>query len=437
VSVKLVLHHPYERGNAFDVSGHGLHGRLTDVAAGSGTLGFNGQGSRVDVTPTADLSRMRQFHVRVRFRQGVDPLFNPKRHNLIEGHLSFALFIEPNQALTATILDSAGTWSGPTTPAGTLPTIGWHVVDYFHDGISRAWIYLNNTLVAQRFDVPGPIRDIGPYGLTIGHWPDPPNPYTLRGEIDEVKLWRDDPEDDTLDRLDPCCLDRKAIDELMHGMLGDGWNAAKLTDLVQDILGLGTEISIAARGGDQARTEELAQLTQRGSTAMADRDVVAFGDAVSDIHGFLATHIPASDLQSYGERALDQVKNSPLYRFMFRDDGEPDLDEEGVRELAEVLCLGGLLPPDDRKPKRPPRKPRPEGDPDTDYPLGDPPPGWEIGGEDSGKEDPPRPPGVDEHTQPDRGPRRPFDHDRFRPTGPSEPPRKPPAGEPRDPKEPR
>jgi hypothetical protein len=434
VSTKLVLHHTYERGHAFDVSGHGLHGRLTDVAQGPGTLGFDGQDSRVDVTPTADLSSMREFHVRVRFRQGPDPLYSPKRHNLVEGHQSFALYIEPNQALHATILDATGNWTGPLTPAGTLPTMGWHTVDYFHDGISRAWLYLNGTLRAQRFDVPGPIRDIGPYGLTIGHWPDPPNPYTLRGEIDDVKLWRDDLEDDTRDRIDACCVDRAAIDELMHRALGDGWNAAKLTQLVQDILGLGTEIATAARGGDQARTEELAQLTLRGGTAMADRDVAGFGDAVADICDFLAAHVPATQLQAYGERALDQVKGSPMAGFLFDEHGEPRVDMDGVRKLAEVLCLDRLLPPDDRKPDRPPpRKPRPDGDPDTDYQPGKPPPGWEIGGEDSGKEDPPRPPGADKHPEADPGPWRPFDHDRFRPTGPAEPP---PTGDHPDPKEP-
>jgi hypothetical protein len=73
------------------------------------------------------------------------------------------------------------------------------------------------------------------------------------------------------------------------------------------------------------------------------------------------------------------------------------------------------------EPDRPHREPPLEGDPDTDYEPGKRPPGWVIGGEGSGKEDVPWPPGVDEHTPPADAPSRPFDHDRFRPTGPTEP----------------
>ena len=285
-------------------------------------------------------------------------------------------------------------------------------------------LYLDGALSAERFDVPGPIRDIGALGLAIGHWPDPGDAYTLYGELDDVKIWRDDLEDEARDRVDPCCVDRGGLDELVRGARADGWDATSLGALVQDVLGLGTEIATAARGGDEARTRELSGLVRDATQALGARDPDGLADGLGRIEGFLTANVATAELEAYRERGLDQLGALPVAELLFGTENRPGLQLDAIRHVASMLCLDVLLPPsppadrpdDDGQPVGP------DGDPDTDAPSGKEPAGWTIGGEDTGKDDPP----VDDPDKPPT-PRpeamwEPFDHDQQAGTQPAEPP---------------
>lgn len=393
MSDRLVLRHTYDRGMAFDVSEHGNHGVRTGVTPGSGaftgSFEFTGAGERIDVTPSPTLSQMRELRVKTRFwKRSETP---SRRNNLVEAHQSFALYLPHDGALQATILDATGAWTGPASDAGLLTPDQWHEAEFHHDGISRGRLYLDGVLVAEHYDSPGPIRPIGPYGLAIGHWPDPDDRYTFDGYVDDVAIWRDDPADDVVDAIDECCLDRAGIDGLMAAVRGGGADAASLGALVQDILGLGTEIATAARGGTQARTEELSGLSRAAWNAFGARDVDGFQQAFGDVQSFLRTNIGDAELEAYGLRALDQIRNSPIAPMLFDGTGER-VSRDWLRHLTGLLCLDDFTPPVKGKPDRPRRPRRPEGDPDTDGPGGKKaPPDWNIGGEDSGRDDPPRP----------------------------------------------
>jgi len=91
---KLVLHHTYTNGIAFDVSGCDNHGAGTDV--NEGPAGFsNTMQFRVGrVAGGRDALAVAFGHARpgVRARFWIDPATaTAHRHNLVEGHDSFAL----------------------------------------------------------------------------------------------------------------------------------------------------------------------------------------------------------------------------------------------------------------------------------------------------------------------------------------------------------
>ncbi len=381
---KLVLHHTYDRGTGFDVSEYGNHGQLRSVAAGAGafagSLRFAGGPSWVYVRPSPTLTDMRAIRVRMRFL--VSAPKTSGRHNLMEGHLSFALFVNSDWSIQGTILDATDTWSGPISPPGAVSSNQWHVVEYMHDGVSHARIFIDGTKVAETFDAPGPIRNVESDGLAIGHWPHPNSSYTLDGYIDDARLWVYDPKKDVRRLLDECCFDRAGIDRFLTVARAKGWDAARWTALVRDILDLGTEIAVAARDGSPARTVRAAQLTREGMLAVMAKDPAALHDVFTRLRTYALERLTPAQLDAYGQRALAQIQSSPLAAFLF---GSSLAKGDPIRRLAALLCLDGLLPPD-RKPERddhdrPPR--RPDGDPDTDGPTGKPPDDWRLGGEDS------------------------------------------------------
>jgi hypothetical protein len=218
---RLVMHHTYDRGIAFDVSEYGNHGHLEGVVPGTGantgSLEWVGPDSIVRVPPSPSLRDMRA--VRVRVRVMLTPRGQSLQQTLIFAPRSFGLAISSlDLSVNGTILDSTvirpGPW-GPSSPPGVITPNRWHVIDFGHDGISHAWIEVDGTRVAEVFDVPGPIRDVGREGIGIGHWPDNPLPFgTLEGFIDDIRMWTYDPKDD-IRRLQrepaavPCCRHRR------------------------------------------------------------------------------------------------------------------------------------------------------------------------------------------------------------------------------------
>ena len=110
---ELVVHHMYINGMAFDTSNKRNHGIPYSVSQAappfSPSFDFAVPNSRVIVLPSASLQDLIAVRAIVAFY--LDPPGGlSRRYNIIEGQLSFALFVQPDGSLMGTILDGTGNW---------------------------------------------------------------------------------------------------------------------------------------------------------------------------------------------------------------------------------------------------------------------------------------------------------------------------------------
>ncbi|MDQ1685714.1 MAG: hypothetical protein QOC82_2451 [Frankiaceae bacterium] len=263
---ELILHHRYSAGLAWDTSGFHNHGVVHDVWPDQGAIRFKHPSSRIDVPPSSTLRDLGGFRCSVRFRlEGTNA---NARYNLAESQLSFALYIIPGFALKATILDGNGSWTGPQTGPLPINDGNWHRADCGHDGLSTGWLALDGKVVAVRSDVPGPVRPVGPNGLTVGHWPEPVNNYAFDGDISEVWLWRNRPDSP----LDKCCMDDDALARAGAELRRLGYDRDKLRQLLTEIQGivarLYTHLPAAARADVASTAPRLTAAFRAGDYAL-------------------------------------------------------------------------------------------------------------------------------------------------------------------------
>lgn len=208
---------------------------------------FDGAQSRIGV-PLTELWRDLTF-LRVDCEIWIDA--HGKRHNLVEGYLSFALYVRASGILSATIytlvdddsfLDTLGTptadpdtpsggilgpqifdsnlgvdpedpegGDGPVIPAGkkldwrgvnsdapnapdgvarTVPVGEWVTVSFVRDADGFR-LFMNGELVGVRAERMGLVRSVQGPGVTIGAWPGS-NAYTLDGRIRTLGIWKYD-----------------------------------------------------------------------------------------------------------------------------------------------------------------------------------------------------------------------------------------------------
>jgi len=213
--LKLILHHTYKlAGEAVDISHNDNHGFRTAVgflangmAPASGALQFAGGPSRVRITnkPVWQIPRAVKIETWVRLTA------LGQRRNLVEGDRSFAFFIHPDGVLWGTFYDpshltpptpnSDPSWPGANSDSlfspdhlrHTVPLNVWTKLTYLHDGISSVRLYINDTLVGANYGIRASVPSVGPNGIHIGHWPGDDR-YTFSGDIDEVKIWKYDPD---------------------------------------------------------------------------------------------------------------------------------------------------------------------------------------------------------------------------------------------------
>jgi len=189
----LVLHHRYGNPEPHDLSGHGNYGYATAGRAmgRDGQLTgrqFDGVASRIYVRPSTTLTRPGGLRADVSVL--VEELGH--RRTLIEGYLSFALFVEGDGAIGAGIYRYKE-WSGVQTPPGLVPLGSWITVSFRYTGDGVMTLSLNDEIVAESYRQLGDAAGIEwPFGLNIGAWPDG-DQRILKGRVDEVRLWRTRP----------------------------------------------------------------------------------------------------------------------------------------------------------------------------------------------------------------------------------------------------
>jgi Concanavalin A-like lectin/glucanases superfamily len=196
---ELVLLHRYADRRPHDLSGHGNRG-YGELQAATGPGGrpsaaaFDGMRSRIFVPPSPSLGRPGGTSVDV----VVNVAELGRRRTLVEGYLSFAVYVETDGAVGGSVL-TAGGWSGIRSAAGLVPLGRWIMVTFTYTGDEVMALWVDGELVAEAYRRLGEGRGISwPFGLSIGAWPDA-DQRVLEGAIEEVKLWRPPPPPDRYD----------------------------------------------------------------------------------------------------------------------------------------------------------------------------------------------------------------------------------------------
>ena len=360
----LVLHHTYAQGTAFDISNNRNHGTPIKVVPGTGALApsfeFSDPDARIDVSPSPTLTDLRQIRAVVRFRIGFGQ-GQARRLNLMEGFTSFALYVEADRALTGTIVDAAGQWRGASTRPGLLKTPGrWHVAELLHDGVSRVTLVLDGAVVAVADGVRGPVRSVGPLGIAIGHWPDPPSTYTFHGHIGETRLYAYDPAEEARRLATRCCMDQEALAAETDRLVKDGWTRDGLMDLVDELVALGMDAVATARESGAANAEAIDRTVNEAMAALMR------GDADGLRRAYARTQAQRSTLWTQGQLLDFESRGNAVLEKL-------PIDARRAAALAKAVCLEHAVigdvadlvererPPDDHpRPGRPKPKPKPK-----------------------------------------------------------------------------
>lgn len=122
----------------------------------------------------------------------VQALVRPKaitrRYNIVEGWMSFAVFIESDGRLMGSIYDGQQ-WIVVDSGSTKIPPNKWSRVSFEYDGVNIAKLTLENAIVGSRFDMSHSTRQ--PQQLiALGHWPRGDGRYTLHGDLGHVRIER-------------------------------------------------------------------------------------------------------------------------------------------------------------------------------------------------------------------------------------------------------
>ena len=209
--LQLITHHTYKLpGNAFDLSRFENHGICKDTSfaadgatPSSGAMLFDKPTSEIRIERSSSFSALGALQIEILLKLDGSPT---SRMNLLEGHLAFAFFILPGGVLSGTFigpltLGAVPSWHGvesrpPFSPDGsthTVPAGRWTVLTYSHDGFRGLAISIDGEVVGSRNDLHSAVGPVGNLGTTVGIWPDAAQ-YTLKGGIDDLKIWRRDPD---------------------------------------------------------------------------------------------------------------------------------------------------------------------------------------------------------------------------------------------------
>lgn len=209
---QLILHHVYRKeAYAIDISGAENDGLVTavsylddGVAPGSGALEFKSPHSRVRVPLNSKGLFEKLFALKIEITVRIDSF--GQRRNLVEGDDSFAFFVDPNGYLCGSYngpqyAGGPPTWQGgnsrdnsPDLVPHTVPLNRWVTLRFEHDGYASLRLYIDDALVAANYMLRSGVPPVVNTGVNIGNWT-LSDAYPLDGAIDEVKIWRWDPDD--------------------------------------------------------------------------------------------------------------------------------------------------------------------------------------------------------------------------------------------------
>ncbi len=312
----LVVHHIYANGMAFDLSGYRNHGTpyfVTQAAVPyAPSFTYASGESRVIVAPSPSLQDLLAVRAVVTF------YLNPpggisRRYNLIEGHLSFALFVNPDGSLSGTIVDADGNWAGAQSAPNAIATGRWYQAEIRHDGVNQCSIFLDGFPVATSYAANGPVRSVGPNGIAIGHWPEVSSQYTFDGFIRETWVYKYDPALAAKGLLNPCCSEyRAALDETAATLRAMGYTAEKAREQGMALIKFGLSISARVRGNDPVRSRKQATLAALALAAFERADSSAYTSALAQLAIMSATTLLATEKQQIHAQEEQLVKGLPL-----------------------------------------------------------------------------------------------------------------------------
>lgn len=358
---KLVIDHSYALGIAWDKTLYRNHGVLYQAPPGTGYFQGSMQfeparaapGSMVIVPPSPSLAEIGAMKTRCRIYT------TPKgggaqRQNIVEGHLSFAFFINPDLSLQGTFLDPTSNWAGIRTAPRAIVPNRWFEVEYWFDGISAAEILVDGVRVASSYNPPnligppmlGPVRGVGPRGVAIGHWPEPDDRYTFHGYIREVQLYKRDDVEDLLKLLDRCCLrDLTDIYALARKLRGKGYDLNYAKQLRQQLVAEGSQFVASLRGTSEQASNELGALLQQFLYAMSRRGSVPLGPSLRPLLEWMAEHLDPQQSDDLLARMQGFLKDLPV-------------GEDQLQDLMKRLCFSKVKEAVDEEVKRTERDPK-------------------------------------------------------------------------------
>jgi hypothetical protein len=206
--LQLICHHTYDtwRGLPIDRSAYGRsNGTSTNTQfhpdgarPGSGALKF-GRRSQVNFSSEGAWQGLGAISIQVVANLDfLNPIPTSPRF-LVHGDKSFRLAERFPVGLEGTIMGPSGaavtvTSEPPFSPDGldhSVPANRWSTLGFSYDGFSTMEVTIDGVVVGRR-SASVPIPPVGPEGVSIGA--DVNGDNALLGRIDEIKIWRRDPE---------------------------------------------------------------------------------------------------------------------------------------------------------------------------------------------------------------------------------------------------
>jgi hypothetical protein len=303
---KLILHHRYVNGVAFDISNNFNHGQTSNVQVASSPyegLRFR-QESQMLVKASDTFRDMHQVRL-------VTSVLVPS-----SSALSSVLHIDVN-GLVYLDIDSIGNWMFVAHDHGSQTVYirsldnnndyainldSWNEFDFQNNGTGHLQVFLNGNLVGESFQAP-PVGSVGLAGVNLHGWAD-------GAYVRELRLYKLDVSD-----LGKCMFDFSSVDwdtlrPLLDSLKSEGATAESLLDNLHDILR-----TMSDMGRQITNQGPLAMNTMQGAGAELIHSVISadknrLSSAISQIEK-LPPILPQQQQQTNAQNLTAVLNNLP------------------------------------------------------------------------------------------------------------------------------